>query len=437
MNRKAAFATSSRPVFESLEQRLMLTTYNLTPADNWLSVVHGNGLQPGDEVILHEGTYVSTIRLNFGHRGTQADPIIIRAAEGEAVTIKRNDSNENVINIEGGQYLTVRGFEITGGHRGVAIRQDFFGDNVNAKYVTLEYNYIHDVSHIIVSANYPTSMYEGMVFRYNELHAGGGVGEGFYLGAHQPEPGLGVFYNGLIEYNYIHHLDNPQTVQGDGIELKDGAYNNIVRYNVIHNTNYPGITMYGTGGNARNIVYGNVIWDAGDNGIQASEHATIVNNIVFSSGAYGIFAMDAYSAEAGNLTIAHNTVIQENSNSAIRISAGGGTASGPIEIVNNTVYRAGTGGAIAYNTTVTLSGNVRSTDLAADFGDVFGLDFFPIPGSALINAADLTYLEAVDFNGTVSSRWALVRPCGAIWWFTTAFPAALRPAITARRSPAA
>ncbi|MHC4717012.1 MAG: Calx-beta domain-containing protein, partial [Planctomycetota bacterium] len=376
------------------------TVYHLTPADNWMALLHGSGLQPGDEVILHEGTYVSTIRLNFGHRGTAANRITIRAADGEDVTITRGDTNENVINIEGGQYLTVRGLEVTGGHRGIAIGQDFFGDNADARFVTVEDCYIHDVNHILVSANYSSSIYEGMVFRHNELHTGGGVGEGFYLGAHDPDPGKGMFFDGLIENNYIHHLDGPATEQGDGIELKDGAYNNIVRNNVIHNTNYPGITAYGTGGGARNLIYGNVIWEAGDNGIQVSENATVVNNIVFSSSAYGIFAIDAYTAEAGNLTIAHNTVIQENSLAAIRINAGGGTASGPIEIVNNAVYNAGTDPGITYNCTVTDAGNVDSTDVNADFGDVVNLDFFPIPGSGVIGAADPAYLQPDDFNGT-------------------------------------
>lgn len=153
MNHHGLAAPRLLPVFEPLESRLLLTTYDLTPADNWLAVVHGRGFRPGDEVIFHEGTYVSNIRLNFGHRGTAAAPIVIRAAEGEHVTIRRNNTNENVINVEGGQYLTIKGFELTGGHRGIAIGQDFFGDNANARFVTVEDCTIHDVNHIAVSAN--------------------------------------------------------------------------------------------------------------------------------------------------------------------------------------------------------------------------------------------------------------------------------------------
>jgi hypothetical protein len=64
--------------------------YNLTPADDWYSVINGEGLQPGDEVILAPGTYVTPdeAMLNIAHVGTADQPIVIRAADdGTAVIL--------------------------------------------------------------------------------------------------------------------------------------------------------------------------------------------------------------------------------------------------------------------------------------------------------------------------------------------------------------
>ena len=40
-------------------------TYRLSPADNWFGLLHGNGLRPGDEVILEAGTYSNERRLEL------------------------------------------------------------------------------------------------------------------------------------------------------------------------------------------------------------------------------------------------------------------------------------------------------------------------------------------------------------------------------------
>ena len=55
-------------------------TYRLSPTDNWFDLLHGNGLRPGDEVILEAGTYSNERRLELSHVGTKQKPIVIRAA---------------------------------------------------------------------------------------------------------------------------------------------------------------------------------------------------------------------------------------------------------------------------------------------------------------------------------------------------------------------
>ena len=51
----------------------------------------------------------------MSHRGTAERPIVIRAAEGATAVLHRPDAGQNTINIVGGQYLVLRGLEITGG----------------------------------------------------------------------------------------------------------------------------------------------------------------------------------------------------------------------------------------------------------------------------------------------------------------------------------
>ena len=56
--------------------------------------------QAGDEIIVHEGTYVTGSKWSLDFQGTADEPIIVRAADGEAVRIEGNPS-ENIIDITG------------------------------------------------------------------------------------------------------------------------------------------------------------------------------------------------------------------------------------------------------------------------------------------------------------------------------------------------
>ncbi|MHC4717473.1 MAG: right-handed parallel beta-helix repeat-containing protein, partial [Planctomycetota bacterium] len=418
MSRSCLLDHPSPPVVESLEPRLLLAVINLTPGDNWFDVLNGQGLSPGDEVILAEGVYSNSRRMVMSHMGTEADPILIRAADGAAVTITRPDANQNVVNIHGAEYLTLRGLAITGGSSGMRIGDGGIGRN--SAYVTIEYCHIHDTGGNAITANYVGDVNVGHIFRYNEIDHTSGHGEGFYLGSNNDANGntTSVFRDGLIEGNYIHDLNGPSISQGDGIEIKDGSYNNIIRDNVIHDTNYPGILVYGTDGNASNIIEGNVIWNGGDHGIQAASEAIIRNNIILSQSGDGIASMDHQSAIPGSLTIVHNTIFSQGSSHAIDISPpSSGQLSGPIIIANNALYPQGNGRPMDLPNLSghTVSGNVGvgspypsqpvsafdpSGNESLDFGDVANKDVFPIPGSALIAAGDPTYVEAIDFNYT-------------------------------------
>ena len=82
-------------------------TYRLSPSDNWFDLLHGNGLRPGDEVILEAGTYSNGRMLELSHVGTKQKPIVIRAANQARVLFRRPDARQNTFNLAGTQYLTL------------------------------------------------------------------------------------------------------------------------------------------------------------------------------------------------------------------------------------------------------------------------------------------------------------------------------------------
>ena len=351
-------------------------TYHLTPADDWISVIGYDPsqpgplalLQPGDKVILHEGTCEQppwSFKLRMYHQGTAAQPIVIRAAEGERAVLTRTNASQNVINIMGARHLILRGLEITGGvdsHVSAGIRigstsdDEYIGTSSvlqphpgdQASFVTIEDSHIHHTGEAAITANFVGDTNTGMIFRRNEINNTGGTGEGFYLGSNNDAQGTtkGVFRDGLIEFNYIHDLDGPTVSQGDGIEIKDGSYNNVIRHNVIHNTKYPGILVYGTDGQAPNIIEQNVVWNPGNHGIQVASNAIVRNNLVFmnvdaeyhdpSNATDAIRSQPHQSAVPGNLEIIHNTIVSHHS--GIRVHSDNGTLSGPIVIANNAIY---------------------------------------------------------------------------------------------------
>ncbi len=397
------------------------TEYYLSPSDDWFSVISGSNLQPGDEVILSGGTYSDGRRLSISHQGTAASPIVIRSEQGSMAVITRPNANQNVINIEGAEYLVFQGVEVTGGSIGIRIGgKNIAGVSRQSKFITIKDSLIHHVGGAAVTANFYGDTNVGHQFLNNEIHHTSGSGEGFYLGSNNDGAGntTSVFRDGLIEGNYIHDLNGSNLSQGDGIEIKDGSYNNIVRNNVIHDTKYPGILVYGTDGNAPNIIEGNVIWSSGDNGIQASADAVITNNIIFDSNGAGVSSQSHQSSVPGNLTIAHNTVISNGGRVALRVNYPvGGGLSGPIVIANNALYAMDSGLALRLQNIpgFTVSGNVGvggaqpTQNIAAwnpsgnpdlDFNDWTNKDVSIAENSLLIGNADANYLVSQDFNQT-------------------------------------
>src|SRR5262245_10992156 len=58
-----------------------------------------NALAPGDELVLRGGTYEPSGRFGLSIAGTEAQPILIRAKDGERPHITRADADQNLVDV--------------------------------------------------------------------------------------------------------------------------------------------------------------------------------------------------------------------------------------------------------------------------------------------------------------------------------------------------
>ncbi len=366
-----------------------------------------NGLQPGDELILHGGVYSQNCKRQIEVNGTPDAPIIIRAADGESPLLTNIDSNNN-IEIKDSSYLIIRGLRFKGGSTGVRF--------IAGHHVTLEDCEIFETGNNAIAMN--TGNSDSMTIRRNHLHHTGLItnqGEGVYAGCNWDACRV---TNSLFEGNYIHHLTGSGSGGNDGIEIKVGSYGNIIRNNVIHDVNigtqYPCIFVYG-GGPEINIVEGNAVWNCGE-GIQVVADALVRNNLFLGSSS-GILAIPHVQvSEMRNVTIVNNT-IYGNSSECLYMRWSGATN---MVFANNAVYCPGgmavdasglngvgitvdsnfVEGAMA-GASIDGSGFLSGGSAASAFVDAAGQDFWPTAGSPLIGSANAGLAPTLDFNETL------------------------------------
>lgn len=374
-----------------------------------------NTLKPGDELILHGGTYSQECRRAITVNGTASNPVIIRAAEGETPILTRPQPpdysySQNNIEIVSSSYLVIRGVHFKGGDAGIRF--------IGGHHITLERSEIYETGNNAIAMN--SGNYDSFTIRRNQIHhtgldtSGPTEGEGMYLGCNNNTCRV---TNSLIEGNYIHHLRGTSDGGNDGIEVKVGSYGNIIRNNVIHDTNigtqFPCIFVYG-GGADINIVEGNAMWNCGE-AIQVVADAIIRNNIILDSDVGITAAPHTQVSQMRNVSIVNNTIVGHNECLYIRWSG----ASNMI-LANNAVYcpantavnssgLSGTGITARANF---VEGNMAGASIdgksfvsggsaSSTFRDIPSIDLWPTPSSILIGKAETNLVPAVDFNETV------------------------------------
>ncbi len=360
-------------------------------------------LNPGDTLIVHQGTYTNSGRISISVKGTANNPVVIKAAEGETpphITRLASDPPQNTLNIEGATYLSIIGLEVSSnGGDGINL-------NSNPSYITLKDLHIHNVD---VGVNFRSDMHN-ITVRHNHIHdtGHGGTGEGMYVGCNYARCAVN---DSLIEGNWIH--DTLQATQGDGIEIKRGSHSNIIRDNVIHDTRYPCILLYGTEGNPKNLVEGNAMWNCGDSGIQAAADVTIRNNIILASPENGFNSQSHQGVTPNNLTFVHNTIV----GGAPCLRLNGWNNKQGLVFANNAVYCETGNFQLAGLNGVIVTGNVLAPIAASmpngtyTLGRTVALDFvaaesrnvYPTSDSKIIDKGTLLHATEVDFNGTTRS----------------------------------
>ena len=371
--------------------------FEIHPGDDLFARIRT--LAAGDEVIVHAGTYPTPGLLQVTWSGTEAAPIVVRAAPGARPVIA-GTPGQNVIDL-GGSHFTLRGFELRGGSHGVRLAA--------SDHATLEDLVIHDLGDVGISCNRPGQDCSFVTIRRNEIYDTGqaGSGEGMDLGCNDAAC---RFRDSLVEGNYVHDTGGDQ---GDGIEVKTGASNVVVRDNVIVRSKYPGITMDGFAGSAPpNIVERNLVWTTLDNGIQIVGQVRVRNNIVLGAGANGIHSKASQGHVPIDLEIVNNTVVGAGPGGACLRANDWAGAMGQT-IGNNALYCEG-GAAIELAggaPNAKLSGNVgRGSSNAAsgfalgrgaaeDLGDPGAGDVYPRAGSPLEDAGGGALAPRTDFDG--------------------------------------
>ena len=368
-----------------------------------------NSLKPGDELILSGGTYSQTARRAVTAKGTAETPITIRAAEGQEPLLTHpadRAARYNNIEFVDCEYLTVRGIYFKGGSSGVRF--------IRGRHITFEDCQISHTNNNALTMN--SGDCDAFIIRRNHIHhtglssRGSTEGEGMYIGGHD---GSCITTNTLVEGNYIHHTRSTSIGGNDGIEIKFGSYGNIVRDNVIHDTNigtkYPGIFVYG-GGKGINIVEGNVIWNAGE-GIQVVSDAVIRNNIIFNCSATGITtAPHAAVPHVRNVKIVNNTIVNNPRGVRFRwekaermifannaVYCPGSTAIDAAGIDDGT-FRSNYVAGRLIGATLDGSAFCDGGTIEAAFTNPAEHDYWPGPGSVLIDHADSDFAAGQDFN---------------------------------------
>ncbi len=375
-----------------------------------------NSLSPGDELVLHGGTYTQSCRRAITAQGTATRPIVIRAAPGETPILTRPQAPghsypQNNIEVISSSYLVMRGLHFRGGDIGVRF--------IGGHHITFEDNEVYETGNNAITLNSGDT--NAFTMQGNHIHDTGLLeswigtteGEGMYVGCNNAAC---VASNHLIAGNYIHHLRATSGGGNDGIEIKVGSHSNVVRDNVIHDTTlgkrYPCIFVYG-GGPGQNIVEANALWNCGE-AIQVVSDAVVRNNIILNSDTGITTAPHAQVAGMQAVEIVNNTIYGHTQCLYLRWSGAAG-----MTLANNAIYcpggtavnASGLGGAGISVKANYLEGSWSGLTIDGDrffnggtasaiFVDPGSLDFWLKPGVPLIGAATAAFAPAGDFNGT-------------------------------------
>lgn len=350
-------------------------------------------LVAGDVIEVGAGTYASSGPVLVTWAGTQAQPIIVRAAAG-ARPVLQGVASQNVLDISG-SWFTVRGFEVVSGDVGFRLH--------GPDHATFDDIKLHALGDEGLTCNSVGQPCTSLTLRKLEIFGTAGNGTAIALGC--PDGSCSPT-NTVVEGCFIHDLSG--TI-GLGIAADIGASALVIRDNVITRLPGPGIEVGGTLSGMPSTIERNVVWGTSvDNGIQIEGQVVVRNNIVVSTNGYGIYS-NQKAMPPNDAQVVHNTVV---GGAACFAVDNWDTTTGQL-VANNAFYcsgkaaiQANTGAPAALfannvivGTSAATAGNIIGVSLTADLGaNASSAQVYPPAGSALIDAGDPAHSTADDFN---------------------------------------
>lgn len=251
--------------------------WEVRPEEDYRAILRK--LQPGDELVLHEGIYDGAAEIRVS--GAAKAPIIIRGhGGGESRPILNwEGTSANLWQISG-EHLLVRHLEFRPRHT-YAIRIG------RATGITIEDCVFRDCGGGDISAN--SAPVDGLRILRNQFL--GSRRTPIYIGNHDGKLAITgfVFESNVIDGSQV----NGQDTIGYGIQLKLNVTGGVIRNNFIKNTKGPGIMVYGATNavaEAANLVERNIVTGSRRNpGIVVGGGPSMVrDNLVVSCPSGGI-----------------------------------------------------------------------------------------------------------------------------------------------------
>lgn len=254
-----------------------------------------NTLQPGDEVLVENGSYAG---FHTTRDGTSTNPIVFKANGNSVVIYQQNSSTPDVINIEGHDYNVIDGFIIQSGGRagiravtarGVILRNNIVGPTPKWGIFTGYTTEIQILDNVCYEAAGQHGIYvsnsrdadDNPVIRGNECY--GNAKNGIQLNGDCYSGGDGIISGAIIEDNFVH--DNGW--KGFSLISVTGALiqNNIVANNGAAGAGAGGIHLADEPGCGKpsndNLVVNNTVVEPVIAGIRMTNNST--NNTIFNN----------------------------------------------------------------------------------------------------------------------------------------------------------
>lgn len=381
-----------------------------------------SSLSPGSTITFADGVYDIPEQINLTSPGTEAEPIVLQAAAGASPVLVLQTPNRRVINVDGGDYVEIRGLVLEGAES-LYTGEEWYGAIrvANSSHVTLENLTLRKLRSHGVALEGDN---QAIVIRDNEfadLADGSAVSSGCWDASCWTQ-------DATVTGNWIHDL----TDDDSAIVFYAGAQNNTIADNVLHGLGASGIVTYSTEYGEPNVIEGNIIWNASRHGLYVAGSARVRNNVVFDVDGHGLYSENNRES-LENLVISHNTFVN-TTDWAVRLRGWPGLDG--MVFANNAIANP-TGRSLRIDEgeldeAIFVSGNVITGYVEGldperghylpgggflDYENVENWDFYPHAVSSLRDVGDPSseaWVPTVDFNGL--ERNGEVPDVGAYEW---------------------